>query len=58
MKANSNLTITSNLGVVLVPYRVEHVEQYHRWMVRKYTESDSLNFIRCIVALLQRTCCT
>jgi hypothetical protein len=33
MKANANLVLTGE-RVVLVPYRREHVETYHNWMVR------------------------
>ncbi len=34
MKDNSNLVLSSDL-VVLVPYRREHVQRYHAWMVRR-----------------------
>ena len=33
MKDNVNLTLSSGNYVKLVPYRPEHVAQYHEWMV-------------------------
>ncbi len=45
MKANSNLVIEGS-AVMLVPYRHEHVELYHRWMadpfLQQTTESEPL----------------
>ncbi len=32
MKINANVTL-AGAGVVLVPYRQEHVTLYHAWMV-------------------------
>jgi hypothetical protein len=45
MKSNSNLVIRGS-GVVLVPYRPEHVLQYHSWMqdamLQELTASEPL----------------
>lgn len=34
MRANADLTLTGS-RVMLVPYRTEHVEVYHGWMVSR-----------------------
>jgi hypothetical protein len=45
MKANSNLTLHGE-RLTLVPYRKEHVLQYHEWMVGWFDKASIAQIIQ------------
>lgn len=51
MRQNYNLKIIGD-KVILVPYRKEHVEAYHEWMVNRTDDLDSTVLILCTLQWL------